>query len=233
MPLPTVNPYFFKKFKMHSIEILKRLKNLNLLKNKPAWWWPNAGHFEVVVGALLTQNTRWENVEKALFNLKKEKILIENDEENLKCFAQINNLEKYIFPAGFYRQKSQRLILLSNNILRDFHSFKDFQKNVTQSWLLNQKGIGLEMADSILNYACFKPILTCDSYTLKFLKRFNINIQNYKEAQNYLMDFNENDLKRLYPNLSLAQIFARYHGKIVECSKLKLSDEDFFKIFQT
>lgn len=217
---------------MTSFEILKKLKNLHLLNQKPSWWWPNAGHFEVVVSAILTQNTRWQNVELALKNLQNAQILSTNSDAALLKLARQKSIEVEIQPSGFFRQKSKRLILLAQNIVRDFGTFENFQKNVSRQWLLNQQGIGFETADAILNFACLKAVFVSDSYTLKFLKRLQIPVQNYADCVAFLSDLNDSDLKKLYPpNYSKAQILARYHGKIVEFSKLKLANDEFLKIF--
>ena len=217
---------------MTSFEILKILKSLNLLAKKPPFWWPNVGHFEVVISAVLTQNTRWQNVEMALANLKETKILVADSNESLLNLANQKSVESQIQPSGFFRQKSQRLILLAQNILREFGDFQNFQKNATREWLLQQKGIGFETADAILNFACLKAVFVSDAYTLKFLKRLQIPVNNYAESVAFLSDIKDSDLEKLYPpEFTKAQIFARYHGKIVEISKRKLSDEEFFKIF--
>lgn len=217
---------------MTSFEILKNLKTLDLLNNKPAFWWPNAGHFEVVVSAILTQNTRWQNVEMALANLKKARILCADSDESLVKLARQKSVESFIQPSGFFRQKSARLILLAQNMRQDFGNFQNFQQNVSRQWLLKQQGIGFETADAILNFGCHQAVFVSDSYTLKFLKRLQIPVQNYADCVDFLSNLNDSDLKKLYPpEFSKAQIFARYHGKIVEISKLKLSDTEFLKIF--
>jgi endonuclease-3 related protein len=104
----------------NSYELLKELRKKNLLQERPKFWWPGYGTFEVVVGAVLTQNTKWENVEKAIKNLK-----IESGELRVEEIASFepSYLAELIKPAGFYNQKAKRLIALSRNILRDFGNF--------------------------------------------------------------------------------------------------------------
>ena len=202
----------------NSYELLMLLREKNLLKNSPKYWWPNAGSFEVVVGAILTQNTKWENVQKALNNWKNE-----NGELRVEDVAVMDYsyLAEIIKPAGFYNQKAKRLIALSRNILRDFGSFESFKENVDREWLLNQKGIGFESADSILCYACFREVMVVDAYTKRLLKKAGYEFESYDEMKEWcergvlenwdkLKDFYENDL-----NLC----FARFHGKIVEFMK--------------
>lgn len=213
-----------------SYDVLVALKKLNLLEHREPWWWPNALSFEVVVGAILTQNTKWENVEKSLKSLKMAHIL-GDDELSLQNIAQIQPevLASHILSSGFFNQKSTRLIMLCRNILEDFGSFEGFSQNVDRQWLLSQKGIGKESADSILNYACAKEVMVVDKYTYKFLCALGVEIEDYDELQGWFESGLNNNIKKtfeLYENkISLSQIYARFHAKIVEFSKKKISLE--------
>ncbi|GAA7990025.1 3-methyladenine DNA glycosylase [Helicobacter pylori] len=213
---------------LDSFEILKALKSLDLLKNAPAWWWPNALKFEALLGVVLTQNTKFEAVLKSLENLKNAFILENDDEINLKKIAYIefSKLAECVRPSGFYNQKAKRLIDLSENILKDFQSFENFKQEVTREWLLDQKGIGKESADAILCYVCAKEVMVVDKYSYLFLKKLGIEIEDYDELQNFFekgVQENLNSALALYGNtISLAQLYARFHGKIVEFSKQKL-----------
>ncbi|ACM93573.1 endonuclease III [Nautilia profundicola AmH] len=202
----------------NSYELLIELKNKNLLENKPKYWWPNFGTFEVVVGAVLTQNTRWENVEKALNQWK-----MENENWRVEDIASLDPvfLAEIIKPAGFYNQKSKRLIALSRNILRDFGDFESFKENVDREWLLAQKGIGFETADSILCYACGREIMVVDAYTRRLLKKHGYEFESYDEMREWCergVEENWDKLDSIYEN-SLNLCFARFHGKIVEFMK--------------
>ncbi len=183
-------------------------------KSHDSWWWPNSGTFEVVVGAILTQNTTWKNVEKSLENLK--------DYLNLEEFASLDTLtlQELIRPSGFYRQKANYLKLLSNNILDEFQTFKNFQEEVTKEWLLAQKGIGHESADAILNYACYKEAFVVDSYTNRLLKAFGYEFNSYLELQEWIIDSFYSGYKELFPTLSRANAYARAHGMVVEYCKV-------------
>ncbi|WQY20354.1 3-methyladenine DNA glycosylase [Helicobacter pylori] len=213
---------------LDSFEILKALKSLDLLENAPAWWWPNALKFEALLGVVLTQNTKFEAVLKSLENLKNAFILENDDETNLKKIAYIefSKLAECVRPSGFYNQKAKRLINLSGNILKDFQSFENFKQEVTREWLLDQKGIGKESADAILCYVCAKEVMVVDKYSYLFLKKLGIEIEDYDELQNFFekgVQENLNSALVLYENtISLAQLYARFHGKIVEFSKQKL-----------
>ena len=204
----------------NSYELLKELRSKNLLINKPKYWWPNYGTFEVVVGAVLTQNTKWENVEKALNKWK-----IENGEWRIEDVASLDPvfLSEIIKPAGFYNQKSKRLIALSRNILRDFGSFESFRENVNREWLLEQKGIGFETADSILCYACGRDIMVVDAYTRRLLKKKGYEFETYDEMREWCergIEENWDKLSDVYEN-DLNLCYARFHGKIVEFMKKK------------
>ena len=195
--------------KKSSLEIYNFLQQQNLLKNSPKYWWPNAGAFEVVVGAILTQNTTWENVQKSLKNL--ENFL------KLDSFLSlhVNALKEKIRPSGFYNQKASRLLQLAQNIHNEFGDFNTFVKEVTREWLLLQKGIGEESADAILCYACYRDEMVVDSYTKRLLKMFAIEFKTYKEYKIFL----EDGLKEAFTCKELNLIYARYHGMIVEYNK--------------
>lgn len=192
-----------------SLEIYNFLQEKNLLENSPKLWWPNAGTFEVVVGAILTQNTTWKNVEKSLNNL--ENFL------DLDSFISLHVklIKEKIRPSGFYNQKAPRLLALAQNIKEEFGNFEQFQKEVTRKWLLLQKGIGQESADAILCYACFRDEMVVDSYTKRLLKTFNIEFKTYMQYKEFL----EYDFKNDSTCKELNLIYARFHGMIVEYNK--------------
>lgn len=200
---------------MTSFELLYSLKKLNLLENKHPWWWDNSNIEKCIIGAILTQNTKWENVESSFTNLEK------FSDFSLDSILNLDSsiLENSIRPSGFFRQKSLRIKQLFNNIQNEFLDIENFSLNVAREWLLAQKGIGFETADSILNYALRREIMVVDKYSYKLLCSLGIEIDNYEDLQNWFMD---SSLIDLYENMSLVQIYARYHGKIVEFSKKKL-----------
>ncbi len=193
----------------NSLQIYKFLDAKNLLQNSPKYWWPNAGTFEVVVGAVLTQNTTWKNVEKSLENL--ESFL------DLDSFAalHVEILKEKIRSSGFYNQKAPRLLELVKNIKNEFGDFHSFVKKVTREWLLMQKGIGEESADAILCYACLRDEMVVDSYTKRLLKSFGIEFKNYRQYKEFL----ESGIKEAFTCKELNFIYARYHGMIVEYNK--------------
>lgn len=207
----------------NSFELFVWLKKQNLLDSSPEFWWPNYGTFEVVISTILTQNTQWKNVEQSLQNLK----IFFHTDLTLDDLSKIDQFQlmSLISSSGFKNQKSQRIIKLCNNILSDFDSFDNFKKNVSRDWLLAQKGIGLESADSILCYACGRDEMVVDSYTSRLLGKFGYEFENYDDIKDWLIEgVNENfdKISEIYnQEISLNYVYSRFHGKIVEFSKRK------------
>jgi len=196
-------------------ELFKLLKKAGFdNKSKDPWWWPNSGSFEVVVGAILTQNTTWSSVEKSLKNLQPYLSL-----EKL-ANIDITLLQELIRPSGFYRQKSNYIKRLSQNILDEFEDFELFKKEVTKDWLLSQKGIGHESSDAILNYACYKEAFVVDSYTNRLLKAFGYEFNSYLELQEWIVDSFYNRFSEVFEFNNRAKAYARAHGMVVEYCKV-------------
>ncbi len=196
------------------IELHNFLYAQKLLKNSPAFWWPNAFTFEVVLGAVLTQNTKWENVQKSLANLE--------GYLELESFLEldIEAIKQKIRPSGFYNQKSQRLYDLARAIKREFGSFEVFQKEASRAWLLVQKGIGKESADAILCYGCRRDVMVIDAYTKRVCKSFGIELGEYDAYRELFESAVKNyweRLKSLYHDKQHA--FCLFHGMIVEYCK--------------
>ncbi len=204
-----------------SYDLFVFLKNKNLLENSPEFWWPSYGTFETFIGAILTQNTKWTNVEKSLENLHK------HDLVSLEKIANVDLLlfTELITPSGFKNQKSKRLKQLCQNIIEDFDDFESFQNEVSREWLLEQKGIGPESADAILCYACKQEEFVVDSYANRLLKKFGYEFESYEDLKSWLeFGINENldKITGFYEfDISLNQIYCRLHGKIVEFMKNK------------
>ncbi len=155
---------------------------------------------EVAIGAILTQNTSWKNVEKAIVNLNRENLI---DVEKLKKIKK-ENLEEIIRPSGFYKQKAKSL-----KTFVDFISGKKFSE-FTREDLLKIKGIGPETADSILLYACEKSEFVVDAYTKRIFNRLGlIKTENYQEIQNFFQNNLPKDVK----------LYQEFHALIVEHAK--------------
>jgi len=203
----------------NSYDLLVFLKEQNLVDDKNEFWWPNDNKFEIFLGSILTQNTKWINVEKSLCNLK---------ELNIDSLEKLSNINLEILivaitPSGFKNQKSVRLIALAKRIIEDFNTFEEFCLKVDRIWLLKQKGIGPETADAILCYSCQQDYMVVDSYTNRLLKRFGYEFENYEELQawcEYGINENYDKIAKLYNyEISLNKIYARFHGKIIEFMK--------------
>jgi endonuclease-3 related protein len=140
----------------------------------PQHWWPGETPFEVAVGAILTQNTNWSNVEKAIANLKKNKVLYPKALHDMS-HARLASL---IRPAGYFNIKAKRLKNFISFLTNEYHgSMSGMAKEDLRSIrkkLLSVNGIGPETADSIMLYALEKPVFVIDAYTKRVLSRHNI-----------------------------------------------------------
>jgi endonuclease III related protein len=140
----------------------------------PQHWWPAESPLEVVVGAFLTQNTAWTNVEKAMANLRTARLLSVN---GIRCVPLVK-LQRLIRPSGYFRQKATRLKLFIAHLDKNYGgSLTKLLSRPTdhlRKELLNLNGIGPETADSILLYAGNHPVFVVDAYTRRILTRHEI-----------------------------------------------------------
>lgn len=194
-----------------SLELFTLLKRQNLLEESPLLWWPEYGTLEVVVGAILTQNTQWTRVQISLANLSQNHLL--TFEALSRC--DIESLMELIRPSGLFKAKAHNIIRLSRSIIKDFGSFDEFALRVDRNWLLAQKGIGLETADSILCYACGRDVMVVDSYTARLLRAFGYEFESYDD----LKEWCERGIRSHFNETDLPMIFAHFHGMIVEYVK--------------
>jgi endonuclease-3 related protein len=178
----------------------------------PLHWWPAQTPFEVVVGAILTQNTAWRNVEYAIANLKAAAALTP------AALAGIDRgeLENLIRPAGFFRQKAERLQLFARHLLSryggDLAAMLSGSMQAVRVELLACKGVGPETADSILLYAGDRPSFVVDAYTRRLFTRLGLlgGSEEYEAIRALFMD-------NLPPDTDL---FNEYHALIVEECKI-------------
>ncbi len=175
-------------------------------------WWPAETPFEVVVGAILTQNTNWNNVEKAIANLRCADVLTSS------AILQIEReeLEQLIRPSGFFRQKAERLQLFCHYLHQHYQGSleKLLQREITlvRDELLSLKGIGPETADSILLYAGQRPSFVIDSYTMRLFKR--LGVLNGKEKYQQVRGLFMTELP------AKVTLYNQYHALIVNhCKK--------------
>lgn len=180
----------------------------------PQGWWPIGGvynptkkhlkdeeKFEIMVGAILTQNTAWSNVEKALSNLRKENLL------DIEEISKINlkKLQTLIKPSGFYKQKALRL----KNFVNSIRPIGLIENMSREEWL-KINGVGPETADSILLYALGKPYFVVDAYTKRLINRLAIfNNEKYEKIR----EFFEKNIPRS------VKIYKEYHALIVALAK--------------
>ncbi len=173
-------------------------------------WWPAEGVFEIIVGAVLTQNTNWRNVEKALNNLKDNLML-----DYAKILDEREDFVKQLIkPAGFYNQKYSTLINICRFIKEELQGNLELLKTMDTSnlrdKLLNIKGIGKETADSILLYCGYHPVFVIDAYTKRIVSRLGISKESSYDK-----------LQQIFENALPADVhlYAEYHGLIVEHAK--------------
>jgi len=153
-------------------------------------WWPGDTAFEIIVGAILTQNTAWSNVERAISNLKDARAL----EPERMLTLQTGQLAKLIKPSGYYNQKAGRLKSICRYLIdrheADFDEMAGRPTGTLREELLAINGIGPETADSILLYALEHPVFVVDAYTKRALGRIGLSggKNSYQEIQRLFMD---------------------------------------------
>lgn len=148
-------------------------------------WWPGKSRLEVIVGAILTQNTAWVNVDSALRNLRSKGWL---NLESLRSVSE-GQLAVTIRPSGYFRQKARKLkafiCFLDESHRGSLHRMAAASTETLRSQLLSIWGIGPETADSILLYAFGRPVFVIDAYTHRVMKRHGWAPQDagYEELQ--------------------------------------------------
>jgi endonuclease-3 related protein len=156
----------------------------------PQHWWPGDSPFEVIVGAILTQNTAWQNVAQAIENLRREGLL----DARALVAAHPDGVKVLIAPAGFYNVKYDRLRnFLEYLMSQDMDLDRFWRLPVTQlrDELLKVKGVGPETADSILLYAFDRLVLVVDAYTRRLFSRLGygwMETASYDEVQEFFME---------------------------------------------
>ena len=177
----------------------------------PQGWWPGDTQFEMMVGAILTQNTNWQNVEKAINNLKQAKML------NAKAVHNMpeGELAELIRPSGYFNIKAKRLKSFIEYFMERYGGSVARMKKAgcekLRDEILAVKGVGPETADSILLYALGCPVFVVDAYTKRIFSRHGFFPENadYHEVQRYFMDRIPKDVK----------LYNEYHALIVRLAK--------------
>jgi endonuclease-3 related protein len=157
-----------------SRQVVQDIYNRLYRRFGPQHWWPGDTPFEIIIGAILTQNTNWSNVKKAIDNLKKNNLLTPEKLHHL----DIAQLAELIHPAGYYNIKAGRLKSFLNRLFEKFDGDLDrlsgLSTDLLREELLSIKGIGPETADSIGLYAFNKPVFVVDAYTGRILGRHRL-----------------------------------------------------------
>ncbi len=177
----------------------------------PTGWWPGDSPFEIAVGAILTQNTAWRNVEQAIANLKRDTLL--DPHAILEC--ALESLEQALRPSGYFRVKAQRLRHFCRHLVDRYDG--DMARLARRPLaelrpeLLAVHGIGPETADDILLYACEHPVFVVDAYTRRIFARHGL----VSEGIDY------EDLRATFESRLPADVpmFKDYHGLIVYVGK--------------
>ncbi len=189
---------------------LKEIFEILLNHFGPQNWWPAETPLEVIVGAVLTQNTSWKNVEKAIANLKEKNLM---DLDKLVSLKE-EDLAELIKSSGFYNLKARRLRLVLNFLKEHggVEGLKEKNPLELRRELLKIPGVGKETADSIILYALEKPVFVVDSYTKRILARLGfINGEKlpYDEVQRIFHETFGDNLK----------IFNEFHALLVALGK--------------
>ena len=177
----------------------------------PQHWWPGETPFEVAVGAVLTQNTNWGNVEKAIDNLKRKGKLNASGIHNITT----ERLAALIKPAGYFNVKAKRLKHFVSFLMKDYGGsmsrMKDAKLPSIREHLLRVNGIGPETADSIILYALEEPVFVVDAYTKRVLSHHNI--KDHDASYDSFQELFHSNLKRD------VRLFNEYHALFVRVAK--------------
>jgi len=184
----------------------------------PQGWWPADSVFEVIVGAILTQNTAWGNVEKAILNLKGAGIM----EPDAMRKVRLGKLARLIRPSGYYNLKARKLKSFMEFFYREYGGDLKLMKRerieTLRPKLLSVWGLGPETVDSILLYALGKPSFVVDAYTKRLFNRLGFldGSEDYGEVKKIF----EDNLGRN------AKLYKEYHALIVEhCKRFCLKNK--------
>jgi endonuclease III related protein len=190
---------------------LKNIYDILLKHFGPQDWWPGDTPFEVIVGAILTQNTNWTNVEKAITNIKNADLLTPDKLHHLEIAA----LAALIRPAGYFNIKAKRLKNFLDWFFENYsgklENLESIRTPQLREQLLSVKGIGPETADSILLYALNRSVFVVDAYTARICTRHHI----IDEGSDYhqIQETFESNLP------SDTQLFNEYHALLVRLGK--------------
>jgi endonuclease-3 related protein len=188
---------------------LKSIYNHLYREYGPQYWWPGDTPFEVMVGAILTQNTAWANVEKAIANLTSK------DKLGPEAIAQLPHhiLADLLKPSGYFNIKANRLRNFCMFYLEQgkFEMLKQLDTGVLRQKLLSVNGVGHETADDMLLYAFGRPVFVIDAYTRRIFSRYGLI--DGDESYDLLRHSIENSLEKD------VVLYNEYHALIVQHGK--------------
>lgn len=197
---------------------LYQLYTKMLQKMGPQGWWPADSKFEIILGAILVQNTNWNNVEKSLANIKAETAFMPKKIHQLER----EHLMELIRPSGFYKNKSRAILEIFqwlNEYNFDLERIKTAYEQKLRAQLLSLRGIGEETADVLLLYVFDKKVFIADKYTQKLFTFLGVvGIKNYSS------------LKKQVPELSefTLQDAQEFHGLLDEFGKIYVKNKATF-----
>ncbi len=174
-------------------------------------WWPGDSPFEVMIGAILTQNTNWGNVERAIENLKTAKALTPAAIHEMSH----ERLAELIRPAGYFNVKAKRLKAFIEFFINRYSGrvsrMRKVDTETLRRELLSVNGIGSETADSMLLYALERPVFVIDAYTKRVLSRHGVmdGAESYERFQEFFHTALSRDV----------QLFNEYHALLVRLGK--------------
>jgi endonuclease-3 related protein len=176
----------------------------------PQHWWPADTPFEVMVGAILTQNTNWHNVGQALDNIRRAGYM-----DAGLLYAHRRSIPRLIKPSGFYRLKSKRLVTFLDYFIREYDGRIEVMKRKRTDTLREEltaiSGIGLETADSILLYALERPVFVIDAYTRRIGSRHGL--YEYDAPYGSIQSVFERAIPRR------SSVYNEYHALLVRVGK--------------
>jgi endonuclease-3 related protein len=178
----------------------------------PQGWWPGDSPFEIMVGAVLTQNTSWRNVEQAIDNLKQNEAL----DPRAILDAHPRRLASWLKPSGYFNVKAKRLKNFCRWYLQrgGYTKLKRWPTPALRAGLLSVNGVGAETADDMLLYAFDRPVFVVDAYTRRILKRLEL-IEGDEDYET----LREGVERRLGREKDKVRLFNEYHALIVRHGK--------------
>ncbi len=200
-------PIYFYMYLMPSVPDLLKIYHTLLSFFGHRNWWPGDTRIEIILGAILTQNTAWKNVEKAIANLKNERVLSYKGMKNISR----ERLAELIHPSGYYNQKALKIknfiTFLEDHYAGNLSRMFQEETATLREKLLGVNGIGPETADSILLYAGEHPVFVVDLYTYRVASRHGWVDEeiDYDGLQAYFIE-------RLPPEIDL---YKDFHAQIV------------------